>query len=368
MDRVGFFLPHFQFGGIERIVLNLLGELDRSRFQPVLMLGSRTGELIDAVPPDVPVLDTGGGRMLAAAPAIARMLREAGCRSVYSGTNAANLALLAAAAMMRRPPQIIVSEHTPISLFLQEAKWPRLRLMLMHVAYRRADAVAVPYAALGDELRTALRAPTLRVRELLNPVLPADAVGAAHSRPDRAPDRPFLVAAGRLDRVKGFDLLLNAFALLSGRHDDVGLVILGEGPERAPLEAQARELGVADRVLMPGFVAQPAAWFAHSRGVVVSSRREGTPNVIVEAMAAGAPVVATNCSYGPIWLLREGAAGLIADPFDTAAFAAAMECLVLDRSAAARLADAGREQARRFSFELTTRAFEEALLAPRGEA
>jgi glycosyltransferase involved in cell wall biosynthesis len=363
MIRVGFFLPHFRFGGIERVVLNLLRELDRERFEPVLMLGTRTGELLEEIPDDVAVHDAGGGRMLMAAPKIARMVRKSGCNVVYSGTNAANLALLAAAALVRRPPGIIVSEHTPMSLFLREAKWRRTRLFLMRVAYSRADVIAVPYSALGEELREILEAPDLPIRELHNPVMAEDAFDAEYSRPELAPNTPYLVAAGRLDPVKGFDLLLRAFALLRRRHEDISLVILGEGPERATLEALVDKLGVAESVRFPGFVEQPQAWFAHAIGLVVSSRREGTPNVIVEAMAAGAPVVATNCSYGPSWLLRHGEAGLIADPTDSNEFAEAMERLVVDRTEAARFVEAGRVQARRFSIRATTRVFEDVLEA-----
>jgi glycosyltransferase involved in cell wall biosynthesis len=351
MIRIGFFLPHFRAGGIERIVLTLLTGLDRARFAPVLILARREGALLQRLPADIEVVDLGGRSMRRVPFALAGALRQTGCDLVYSGTNAANLALLVAGRLMRRPPAIVISEHTPMTLFFREAKWGTPRRLAMRWLYPGADMIAVPYAALGAELKQALGRSELPVGELVNPVIPEASIGLPLSRPEDAGSGQYFVAAGRLSREKGFDLLLEAFARLHLHAPEVRLVLLGEGTERAALTQQAHDLGIGPNVVMPGHVDDPANWFQHAEALVVSSRREGTPNVIVEAMAVGTPVITTNCSYGPRWLVQDGAAGLVADPRDTARFAEKMKTLLDDQGIRDRLRHTGFRRARMFTHE-----------------
>lgn len=115
----------------------------------------------------------------------------------------------------------------------------------------------------------------------------------------RAP-HGFILAAGRLVKLKRFDVLIQSYA--QGNFD-VPLVILGEGPELNALQALARSLGVSERVLFPGFLSNPYAVMARATAFVLSSDREGFPNVLVEAMALGRPVIAANCEHGPAEIL-----------------------------------------------------------------
>ncbi|TGV62805.1 glycosyltransferase, partial [Mesorhizobium sp. M2D.F.Ca.ET.160.01.1.1] len=107
------------------------------------------------------------------------------------------------------------------------------------------------------------------------------------------------VAVGRLEKQKGFDLLLEAFSRVARQLPMVTLVIFGEGPERAALEQQARGLGIADRVRMPGVTNSPVGWLSVGDIFVLSSRFEGFPNVLLEALMAGMATVAFDCPWGP---------------------------------------------------------------------
>ena len=127
----------------------------------------------------------------------------------------------------------------------------------------------------------------------------------AEAPPATPPSRARLVSVGRLVRKKGFDVLLEAFAIARSEVD-CRLVILGEGPERATLLAQAERLGLAYDIDMPGFCANPFALMARAGAFVLSSRWEGFPNALVEAMACGAPVIATDCPSGPHEILDGG--------------------------------------------------------------
>ena len=178
-------------------------------------------------------------------------------------------------------------------------------------------------------------------------------IRAMMTRPVEAPEGGFIVAAGRLIRQKGFDILLRAFAG-SERARGLKLAILGDGPLREPLLAEAARLGVADRVILPGFQANPWAWFARSRLFVLSSRWEGFGNVVVEAMACGAPVLVTDCDFGPREQVAHGVNGWITRTGDARALAEDMDLLLANPGLAARLGAAALERADDFDSHAIT--------------
>lgn len=138
--------------------------------------------------------------------------------------------------------------------------------------------------------------------------------------------------------------MLDAFAAVR-RRVPATLWILGEGPQRPALERRMRELDLAPDVCLAGFRPDPAAWMAQADLFVLSSRWEGFANVVVEAMAGGTPVVATDCPHGPGEIVEDGVSGLLVPPEDATALAAAIE----RRALAERLASAGRRRAKVFS-------------------
>lgn len=135
---------------------------------------------------------------------------------------------------------------------------------------------------------------------------------------------PLILAVGRLVRVKNYVLLLRAFARLLSVEKNPHLIILGEGPERRALLRLAERLGIAARLMMPGKVTNPYVWMAHADLFVLSSNYEGWPNVLVEAMSLGLPVVSCDCPTGPREILSNGAFGLLVPVKNVKALAAAM--------------------------------------------
>ena len=142
------------------------------------------------------------------------------------------------------------------------------------------------------------------------------------------------LGVGRLARQKNFSLLIDAFAQSAGAHD-ANLLILGEGPERASLTARITECGLQDRIFMPGWTAHPGAYMRRAHTFVLSSRFEGFGLVCVEAMAAGAGLVAVDCPHGPAEILDGGRYGALVQPGDAAGLAAAITA-DLNRPARAR--------------------------------
>jgi glycosyltransferase involved in cell wall biosynthesis len=160
-----------------------------------------------------------------------------------------------------------------------------------------------------------------------------------------------MVAVGRLNEQKGFDLLLNAFAEIADKIPDWRLMIFGEGPDRATLEHQLSRLNLTDRAFLPGASATPSAWIAACDIFVLSSRYEGFPNVLAEAMGSGVAVVAFDCDFGPADMITDNSDGMLVPPENTSALAAALLRLATDEALCQRLGAAAALGAARFDPE-----------------
>ncbi|MDB5524068.1 MAG: putative glycosyltransferase [Rhizobium sp.] len=146
-----------------------------------------------------------------------------------------------------------------------------------------------------------------------------------------------LTAVGRLTHQKGFDLLLDAFAKIAASFPDWTLVIWGEGEDRRQLEDRRKTLGLEGRVDLPGITAKPGQWVETANVFVLSSRYEGWGIVLLEAMAAGLPVVSFNCDFGPSEMVEHGQDGLLVAPENVDALAEAMAQLLRDKQLRERL-------------------------------
>ena len=226
---------------------------------------------------------------------------------------------------------IVITERTDPRQHVLPLAWRVLRRLL----YPFAAAVVVQTESVAQWARRFV--PAERVHVIPNPVRPPPPL---RSRPDVLGTRRTVIAVGRFTPQKGFDLLLNAFARAALPLTAWQLVILGEGPERPALEAQIHMLGLEHNVLMPGVVADPERWLQHAELFVLSSRFEGFPNALLEAMSCGLAVVAFDCPSGPGEIIRNERTGLLIPPADTDALTAAIARLARDPDLSRRLGTA----------------------------
>ena len=157
-----------------------------------------------------------------------------------------------------------------------------------------------------------------------------------------------IVAVGRLDKQKGFDVLLNAFSIFARKNPGWTLTIAGEGPERLQLEQIIKNLSLENIVELPGNIDDVRVLLKECSIFVLSSRYEGFPNVLLEAMASGRPVVSTDCKSGPSEILEHGRSGLLVPPEQPRALADAIEKLASSPDLAEKLRILAHQRVREF--------------------
>ncbi|WP_207477673.1 glycosyltransferase [Arenibaculum pallidiluteum] len=327
--RIAVFLQDLYGGGAERVMLLLAGAIARRGVDVDLVLIRREGAYLEQVPPGVRVHELGTRRMSKSVGALARYLRAERPEAVLTALVHVNVGALLAAMLAGRT-RVIVTEHNQISRNYAALRSPLLRAAyrLVPQLYRRAARIVAVSSGVADDLHRFSGLDRRRIDVVHNPIVAADLPARAAepvSHPWLRPGQPPVVmAVGRLNPQKDFETLIRAFAALRARRA-ARLIILGEGDERAALQRLAGELGVANEVDMPGFVDNPYAHMAKASLFVLSSRFEGLPTVLVEAMACGTPVVATDCPSGPREILEDGALGGLVPVGDADALALAME-------------------------------------------
>jgi glycosyltransferase involved in cell wall biosynthesis len=344
--RILCFLPDLGGGGAQRTLINLAASFQRAGHEVMLGSAQADGPARAWIDPSVETIAVGSGQLRNALLPLAKLLRARRPDVVLSSVIDANIVAAAARALAGIPRSKLVVRETNS----QRARGDIgvLRKRLARRAYRSADAVVALSEGVRTELIEDFALAPGRVVTIHNPVeFDALVAQAKAVPPPIAKDGLWIMGVGRLLRQKGFDRLMRAVAAL--QRDDVRLVLVGEGPDRAALQSQADELGIGDRLIMPGFVQQPMHWLGAADLFVLSSRWEGFGHVIVEAMAAGAPVIAFDCPHGPRDIIRNGENGILVPDGDEAALTAAIADLLDDRGRASTLAARAKADAARFS-------------------
>jgi glycosyltransferase involved in cell wall biosynthesis len=220
---------------------------------------------------------------------------------------------------------------------------PRLRRAILR-AYPRLDALTVLTERDLADYAKALDGSGLRVERIPNGLPPARLPAAELTS-------KVLVAAGSLAPQKGFDLLIDAYATVAAKHPEWELWIFGAGPQRADLTAQINRLGLTGMAHLKGQTFQLEEELAASSIFVLSSRHEGLPMVLLEAMRAGLPAAAFDCPTGPAEIIRHGRSGLLVPAGDVSGLAAAICELIEDPDRRRAMGAAAIEDARRYSID-----------------
>lgn len=319
--RVAIVLPSFGGGGAERVVLTLARELDPARFAPEVIVIDGTGPWRTLVPDRIPITDLHSKRIRSGLLPLARVLRRNRFDVAVSTIGALNLALLALKPIVPAGLEVVVREANTPHRHAQSGAARRFYRWGYRRLYRRAARVISPASYLVRELVDDFGVSRDKITVIHNPVDEL-ALRATGRVPVRVPGPGArFVAVGRLTQQKGFDRLLEMMAI---GPSEAHLTILGEGPDRVSLETQRDELRLADRVVMPGFSTDAPRFVAGADALLLPSRWEGLPNVVLEALALGTPVIATPEAGGIGEIAGLAPAGAVTVAMAGRNFAAAM--------------------------------------------
>lgn len=297
-------------GGVERMLVNLAQGLVAQGYSVDIVAVKAKSPALAELPEQVRLLPLGRGHYLTSIVPLARYLRRNQPQALLAAKERAGRAALLARWLATWRGRLVLRIGTTPAAALQQApcwrrwawQWP------MRLSYPYYHAIVAVSGGVADNLAAWSGLPRQRIEVLPNPVVTPRIYAQARQPAPHAwlEDKtvPVIMGSGRLTRQKGFDVLLAAWAKLPQPRPR--LIILGEGQKRQALAQQARQAGMADQLLLPGYVNNPYAWLARADLFVLASRWEGSPNVLTEALALGVPVVATDCPSGPREILEGG--------------------------------------------------------------
>jgi glycosyltransferase involved in cell wall biosynthesis len=331
-----FFSPTLGSGGAERQVLRLLKHLDRRVVRPSLSVARAGGSYEPWLPQDIGLhvcTTRARSSLLSSAQSILplrRRIQEERPDVVASLITSANIALASALASLPRPPKLVLGVQNNFSMAMADRPW-HLRMPmgpLCQHAYGRADHIVALSQGVANDFQRQLPVSTHKTSVVYNAGTDTDLENMAREPlPIARPSRPLIVACGRLIAQKDLPTLLRALSRMQAKAE---LWVLGTGPLKAELIAFAEHLGLSQRVRWLGFVVNPFPYMAAADVFALSSRWEGFANVLVEALACGTPVVATDCPYGPAEILEGGRHGRLVPVRAPSALASALDAALVE--------------------------------------
>ena len=344
-----FLLPSFRGGGAEISTIRLANQLSGAGYAVDVVVLQDEGPFRKRVSPAIPIYNLETPRALKAIGPIAAYLRRAHPKNLIANMSHINVVSVLARRRSNVPTGLMLVEHNDLLAGFEVAgSWKdRLLWLVMRFTYPAADWIAAVSRGAAESLEEALQLPAGSVHVLPNGIdiqaVQEEAnLPAPHPWLDAGERVPVITSIGRLVPQKGYADLLKAFQLL--RHStDARLLIMGEGSLRPRLKALIEEFGLTDDVELPGFVDHPLRYVARSSLYVLSSLYEGQGVVLLEAMACGVPIVATDCPSGPSEVLSGGERGLLVPAGDPGQLAQAMRTLLEDGNARSQFRRKGLE-------------------------
>jgi len=314
MKKICLFAPNLNGGGAERIISILGNHLANNGFVVDLVLANATGPYLENINEKVNVIDLSCKRVSLSIFKLIKYLRTHKPHTVFASQMHAARALIFAVRLSGVNSKVIIRQPTMlVSPYEKRSVLGMLQLKLfLFLARQYADKIIATSQAMADEFVTLSKIQRNKVEVIYNP-LPIAFIQEKSQEELNHPwfaqgEPPVILAVGRLEAVKNFISLIRAFSLVI-KNTEARLMILGEGAERAALESLIAELGLQDYVKMPGFVGNPYQYMRHAKVFVQSSIREGFSNGLIEAMACGTQIVATDCVGGTAEILGFGKFG-----------------------------------------------------------
>lgn len=372
--KVLFFISSLAGGGAERVMVEILHHIDKNKVEPVLILlyPYEDSPYKEHLPENIKVIVVGRksnspiDKIKQFISFIKAVHREKP-HVILSMLTHNNIMAILSKIFLRS--SVIVCEHNTLSEVTKTEEGKKIfglsTAFCVKVLYRFANRIIAVSFGIKDNLTEEFKISPEKIDVIYNPIdesriaelsnMPAENLFIKN-------EVPVVIAMGRLTWQKGFDVLLRAFSKVL-KEVNAQLIVMGEGIERGSLERLAVELGVNDRVSLPGFQKNPYPFLSNADIFVLSSRYEGLPMAILEAMACGLPVIATDCRSGPKEILENGKYGLLVPVEDDAAMACAILKFLKDSQVRHKYSMLSRQRALDFSSNIIIKEYEKLIMS-----
>lgn len=373
-QKVLFFISSIDGGGAERVMVDILCHIDKSRIDPVLVLlySTENSPYKEYLPQDIRVIIT--KRKSDSFPekikqfiAFVRIVRRESPQSILSMLTHNNIMTILAGMLFKI--RVFACEHSTLGEVIKTKEGKKMlglsTSILVKGLYRFASKVIAVSEGIKDNLIEEFKISPKKIEVIYNPI-DMDRIFKLSKMPARdisikKKGSPVIIAMGRLAWVKGFDVLIRAVSRVV-KEMEARLIILGEGIDREALERLTVELGLVDNISFPGFQKNPYPFLLSADIFVLSSRYEGLPIVILEAMACDLPVIAADCKSGPREILQNGRCGLLVPVMDEVALSDGIMKLLKDNALRENFSKLGKERIMDFSADKIVSQYEKLLL------
>ena len=328
-ERIAIFMPSLRGGGAEKVMLNLARGFLEQGMKIDLVVAQAEGPYLQDLPAEIRVVDLGARRVRHSVPGLARYLRNTRPTGLLSAMGHANMAAVLARLLAGVPTRVVATLHNTMAPQISGTSSLKSRFMLWIAGrcHSMADAVVAVSGGVAEDAAELMKLPRKKIQVIYNPVVNEQLFQRA-AEPlihdwFRPGSPPVVLSVGRLTEQKDYGVLVHAISRVR-ESMAVRLLILGEGEQRQELQDLVNELGMSEEVLLPGFVPNPYQYMRLAKLFVLSSRWEGLPTVLIEALALGIPIVSTDCPSGPVEILKGGRLGRLVPVGDVEALAAAI--------------------------------------------
>ena len=317
--RILFVRPTLGTGGADRVTLHLLQHFDRDKYEVSIALMRKEGVLVSKIPADVPVISLRKKSLYYTVLPLIFIYKSSQYDVVYCTSSGMSIPVILASILARNKRIItVVSERS--SLVRRKSKGFKNKIIFRLKCWLTAKSnfVVAVSDSIKQEIENYTHTPSLRVIRSYNPIIPLDFDELCKQKVGNTMfqnAKTKIVAVGRLESVKNFEMLIEAFSEIEDK--EAKLFILGTGSLLSYLQLVANDSGVGERVHFLGFVENVYSYLCSADVFVLSSYFEGMPGALIQAMACGAPCIATDCETGPRELISHGVNGLLIPVGDT---------------------------------------------------
>ena len=359
--KVMFVIPSLAGGGAEKVLVDIITNLNYERYEISLILFEKKGQYLSLVPDDVKIYDLKKINRLSFFRLIfltVKVINRIKPDSIVGFMSYANLVTILSRTLSGSKANLIITIHNCLTYQLYYERFKKIKHFLYKRLFKFANVIVCTSKGVEIDLVKRLNLSKEKIKVIYNPLDLHKINRLKNENPEIYNLEKYIISVGRLTKQKGFPYLLRAYASIHNRIEEK-LVILGEGKEGENLRQLSERLGIKEKTIFLGFQNNPYKFMKNASIFVLSSLWEGFGIVIVEAMACRTPVISTDCPFGPGEIITNGKNGILVSPLDEKALAEAMLTLLGDRNLRKKFSEEGKRRAEDFRIEKILPQYEE---------